>query len=213
MTASPTITRRRFHGLAVAAAGLAAVPFLGTGRALADLPSIEEMMAQRVMGDPDAPVTIHEYASLTCPHCKEFHDDTLPQVKEAYIDPGKAKLVMHEFPLDGAAAAGSMMARCAPKERYFPIISTLFDKQQDWARSENVLDALSQVGRFAGMSQETLQACFENEALFNAIRDARNEAAEMNDINSTPTFLIGETKIVGAQPFETFAEAIDSALG
>lgn len=209
MTADRTLSRRRFHGLALSAAGLAALPLLAPGRAVAQDRSVDAMMADRVLGDPDAPVTIHEYSSLTCPHCRSFHQETLPRLKEAYIDTGKAKLVLHDFPLNGAAAAGSMMARCAPEERYFPLVETLFDKQPEWSQAQNVLDALAQIGRFAGMSQEALQACFQNEALFDAIRDSRNKAAEELDISSTPTFIIGDEKIVGAQPFETFAEAID----
>lgn len=180
--------------------------------------SVEALMRDRVMGADDAPVTLYEYASLTCPHCRSFHQETLPKLKADYIEPGKVKLVYRDFPLDAPAAAAAMLTRCAPEERYFPLVSTLFDKQSEWSGAEQVLQALGRYGRFAGMSETEIAACFQNQALFNAIRAKREDYAEAHDISSTPTFVVagagGETsKIVGAQPYETFAEKIDARLG
>ncbi len=212
MSDFPRISRRTLTRTALAGLALSAMPALGLGRARAQASDLDALLEDRVLGDPEAPVTIREFSSLTCPHCRSFHEETLPKLKETYIDTGKAKLVMHDFPLDGAAAAAAMMARCAPKQRYFPIIEVLFDKQAEWSRSQNVLAALTKIGRFAGMSEQTIQACFENEALFNAIRERRDAYSEEHDIRSTPTFLVGEEKIVGAQPYETFVEAIEGQM-
>ncbi len=217
-------TRRTVLRHALAAGGLGAVlaaaPWRVEGaRAAGDAASedTDTLMRDRVLGDPDAPVTLVEFSSLTCPHCATFHAEVLPRLKENFIEPGTLKLVMRDFPLDGAAAAGAMLARCAPEERYFPLVDTLFEKQSSWARSESVLEELGRYGRFAGMSQKTIDACFENQALFQAIRAKREEYAEAHDIASTPTFILradGEqqAKIVGAQPYETFVEKIEAQL-
>jgi len=217
MTASNFLSRRQFSWLvAGAAAGVAAVPMLSTRQAFAQsqdsAQDLEALLKNRVLGDPDAPVTIDEYSSLTCPHCRAFHEGALPPLKENYIDTGKVKLVMHDFPLDGAAAAAAMMARCAPEERYFPVIEALFDQQAEWSRADNVLESLAQIGRFAGMSPDTLQSCFANEALFNALRERRDAYSEQRGISSTPTFFVGDEKIVGAQPYETFVAAIEAQM-
>ncbi|MCR9221549.1 MAG: DsbA family protein [Alphaproteobacteria bacterium] len=214
MTAPTALTRRRFHrlalaGAAAAAAGASAASWLGAAPAFAQDADVAAMMQDRVLGDPDAPVTIYEYSSLTCPHCRSFHQDTLPQLKAEYIDTGKAKLIYRDFPLDGAAAAASMMVRCAPEARFYPLLEALFAQQNEWSRADDVLGALTQIGRFAGMSAETINACFADEALFNAIRDARTQYSEEFEIRSTPTFIIGDERISGAQPFETFVQAID----
>lgn len=175
-------------------------------------PTIEEAMSKRVLGDPDAPVEIIEYASMTCPHCATFHLETLPQIKERYIDTGKAKLVMRDFPLDNRAAAGTLLARCAPPARYFPLIDVMFKQQQVWAGANDVLGELARIGKFAGMSQSDVEACFQNEELFQAIVQKRQEYMAEHDVSSTPTFYINGEKISGAQPFSTFEEVIEKHL-
>ncbi|MEQ8603061.1 MAG: DsbA family protein [Marivibrio sp.] len=210
MTEISALTRRRFHGLALGA-GAVALGAAGLVRpAYAQARSVEEMMQDRVLGDPDAPVTIYEYSSLSCPHCRAFHQDTLPRLKSAYIEAGRAKLIYRDFPLNGPAVAASMLVRCAPEDRFYPLLETLFDQQPEWSTSQDVLGALAQIGRFAGMSAGEIDACFQNEALFAALRDSRNAYADEFEISSTPTFIIGDEKIVGAQPFETFADAIEA---
>lgn len=178
--------------------------------ALAEPALPAEAMSERVMGNADAKVTIIEYASLTCPHCAKFHKETLPTLKAEYIDTGKAKLIYRDFPLNGPAVAASMLARCAPEDRFYPLLETLFEQQTQWLSSQDVLGSLAQIGRFAGLSAGEIDACFQNEALFAALRDSRNAYADEFEISSTPTFIIGDEKIVGAQPFETFAAAIEA---
>jgi len=210
MTELSALTRRRFHGLALGA-GAAAVGAAALLRpAHAQTRSVEAMMQDRVLGDPTAPVAIYEYSSLSCPHCRAFHQDVLPRIKSAYIEPGRAKLIYRDFPLNGPAVAASMLVRCAPEERFYPLLETLFAQQPEWSTSQDVLGALAQIGRFAGLSADEIDACFQNEALFGALRDSRNAYADEFEISSTPTFIIGDEKIVGAQPFETFADAIEA---
>jgi len=197
--------------------GLAAVSaslWISSNNAFAaeDERTIEEMMGDRILGDPDAPVLIEEYSSLTCPHCASFHEEKLPILKKKFIDTGKAKLINRDFPLDDRAAVATLMVRCAPADRYYPMLELLFKQQTNWARAENPLQALAQVGRFAGMSQERLEACFQNVDLYRAIVARRNQYGEERSIQSTPTFFVNGEQIQGNQPIEDFENAIESAL-
>ncbi|MGB0682734.1 MAG: DsbA family protein [Magnetovibrionaceae bacterium] len=173
---------------------------------------LEAAMKERVLGDPNAPVTLIEYSSLGCPHCASFHADSLPLIKQNYIDTGKVKLVMRDFPLGGAAFAASMLARCVPEERFFGMIETIFKTQNQWGRSENPRASLINIARLAGLSTEDANACLESRELYGALQNqAKNGQAE-HGVNSTPTFIIDGEKIVGAEDYEVFAEAIDDAL-
>ena len=168
----------------------------------------------RILGRPDAPVTMYEFASMTCPHCATFHNDILPQIKAAYIDTGKVKMVMKEFPLDRAALAGAMVARCLPAERYYPFLDVLFKTQRQWATAQDPARALQQNARLAGMSAEDFQACVTNGQLADWILQRRLEAGNQFKVESTPTFVFndGKERIVGAMPFEDFKKVIDRLL-
>jgi protein-disulfide isomerase len=180
----------------------------------AESPSAQNqaLITPRILGNPDAPVTIIEYASLTCPHCAAFHQETLPELKKTYIDTGKVKLEFRDYPLNEGAALGSLLARCAPEDRYFPLVNLLFAQQPAWGGSQNMLADLAKLGGFAGMSSESIEACFNNQDLYAAIVKQRSYWSELDDIGSTPTFIIDGTKIVGSQPFEKFQEVIEAAL-
>jgi protein-disulfide isomerase len=197
---------------------LAAAATLGTvqaGPAAAAIPEPAEALADQVLGNKDAPVTILAFESLTCPHCAAFEKETLPEIKKAYIDTGKVKLVFNDFPLDGRAMLAAMVARCSGRDRYFGMIGLLFGTQDSWAHAkspEDFLAALNKVARQGGMSDEDFTACTKNEALFNGIRQRQEAADKQHDINSTPTFLIGDKRIVGSQPFSEFKKIIDSML-
>lgn len=180
----------------------------------ASLPPLADMLADRVLGDPKAPVTILDYSSMTCPHCATFHTDILPKIKETYIDTGKVKLVFRDFPLDQTALRASMLERCAPAERYYPLIDVLFKSQAQWSRASDPAKALSQYGKLAGMSQATIDACLANQQLADGILQSRLTGSEKYKVESTPTFILndGAATISGAQSFETFAAAIDKLL-
>ncbi len=181
--------------------------------AVADL-DVEAALKDRVLGDPNAPVTIIEYASLTCPHCAGFHNDTLEALKERYIDTGKAKLVYRDFPLDGLALRASMMARCAEDDRYFGFIEVLFRSQSNWAQADLArgMQSLQQIGRLGGMSEADFDACMANEELIDGILAMRQVAADSFDVGSTPTFIINGKKHAGALPADEFAAIIDQLV-
>lgn len=179
---------------------------------MAKIAGLEEALAERVMGRDDAPLTIQEYSSLGCPHCAAFHRDTLPKIKEAYIDTGKVRLVFNDFPLGGLALAVAMLARCVPKDQYFGLVEILFRSQGQWSRSPEPKTELLKLVRFAGMSEADFDACLENEALNKAIRGRAEAAGTMLGIRATPTFFIGKTKVPGNLPFEDFKDIIDKAL-
>ena len=120
---------------------------------------------EMVLGDPNAPVTIIEYSSLTCPHCASFHINTLPQVKERYIDTGEARLFYRDFPFDRASLLAAAIARCAGRERFFVFLDVLFRTQDAWSRDPDPAKALAKVGRLGGLSNEAIDACFADQAL------------------------------------------------
>ena len=126
-------------------------------------------LPEKVLGKADAPVTIVEYASMTCPHCAHFHETTLPELKTKYIDTGKARLIFREFPFDPRAEAGFMLARCS-NDNYFPMVDVLFKQQENWAGVENAKEALLQISKLAGFSQESFEACLTDQKLLEDVR-------------------------------------------
>lgn len=201
---------RFIPGLAVVAVLLA--PALAPWPAVAGIVTIEDAMSEMALGSADAPVTMIEYSSLGCPHCAAFHRDTLPRIKKEYIDTGKLRLVYQDFPLGTPALAASMIARCSGPRKFFGFIEILFRSQAQWSRSKKPLEALTQVSRFAGMTEADVEACLKYQPLLESIRKGAEMAQKNHQINSTPTFLIGGEMISGAQPFETFKKAIDKAF-
>ena len=141
-------------------------------------------------GPADAKVTIVEYASLTCSHCAAFHNDTYPSSRSATSTPGKVRYILREFPLDPLATAGFMLARCDGEAKYYPIVDLLFAQQRTWAFSDKPLDALQQMMRQAGFSQEKFEGCLQDQKLYDAVNAVRNRAANDFKVSSTPTFFI-----------------------
>jgi len=174
--------------------------------------SAADPLAERSLGDPNAPVTIVEFSSLTCSYCAKFHRETLPKIKKDYIDTGKARLVFSDFPLGRLAMGAAMVARCVEPERYFGFLEMLFRDQPGWATSPEPRKELERLARFGGLSSSEFNACLDNQALFQGIRDRADKAQARHGINSTPTFIIGDGKVVGAQDYEDFKKAIDKAL-
>jgi protein-disulfide isomerase len=156
----------------------------------------------RVLGSADAPITIIEFASLTCPHCADFHTKTLPQLKSSYIDQGTVRLVFRDFPLDQLALRASMLARCVPEERYFAMLDVLFRSQREWATAEDPVAALAQIGRTAGLDQPTVDACLNDTAMRDRIVAEIQAAQNEFQIESTPTLIINGAKRAGSMSFE-----------
>ncbi|MBX3596982.1 MAG: DsbA family protein [Rhizobiaceae bacterium] len=168
-------------------------------------------LPEMVMGKADAPVTIVEYASMTCSHCAHFHQTTMPALKSKYIDTGKVRLILREFPFDPRAEAGFMLARCS-KDKYFEMVSVLFQQQSNWAAVENAKDALLQLAKLAGFSQQTFEACLMDQKLLDDIRAVRERAAKDFGVDATPTFFINGSKYPGALSIEEISAIVDPLL-
>lgn len=166
----------------------------------------------RTIGDPDAPVTIIEYASMTCPHCRAFHVDVLPQLRSAYIDTGKAKLIFRDFPLDRLALAAAMVARCAAPEKSMAVTSRLFETQPTWARSEDPIAAIAKEVQPFGLDEAAVEACIQDEDIAKPVLQQALYGQETFEIRSTPTFIIDGEVLVGTHSPEAFAQKIDAAL-
>lgn len=179
--------------------------------------STAESLKDHPVGDPNAPVTMVEYSSLGCPHCADFHAKTLPQIKKSYIDTGKVKLIIRDFPLNGPAYAAAMMARCTKPERREQFIEVLFANQDSWVTAQDPKSALARIGKLGGMSQEEFDRCTSDQALFEGIQKLQLEAQQKYDVNATPTFIIMKSqssdgeKIEGAQSYEVFEKAFAKA--
>jgi protein-disulfide isomerase len=176
--------------------------------------------SDRVMGSPDAPVTIIEFASMTCPHCAAFTVGTFPQLKSEYIDTGKVRFVFREFPLDGVATIASSLARCQTGDNYFAFIDLIFRNQQEWLNNlrvpdvtrEIVEESLVEYARMAGMGRDQAIACMQDPQNQAEVEENWREAQNQYNINSTPGFVINGTTHSGAMPIESFREIVDPLL-
>ena len=194
-------------------AAVLAASCLFAGAALAQTPAVPQTAtAPRVLGSPDAPVEVIEYASLTCHHCASFHNDVLPQVKKELIDTGKVRLVYRDFPLDRVALEGAILARCLPHERYFPVLSILFAKQDDWSHAKDPVEPLARIGTLAGLSRSAYDACRADKALQDSIVQSRFEGENKHGVESTPSFVIGGKTYKGVLAFDAFKKAVDPLL-
>jgi protein-disulfide isomerase len=162
-------------------------------------------------GKADAPVTIVEYASMTCPHCAHFAQTTMPEVKAKYIDTGKVRFILREFPFDPRAEAGFMLARCS-KDSYFPMVDVLFRQQGTWASAENARDALLQIAKLAGFTQQSFEACLTDQKLLDDIRAVRTRGEQEFEVDSTPTFFINGKRYKGALSIDEMSAIIDGML-
>ena len=170
---------------------------------------------EKIMGDKDAPVTIIEYSSMTCPHCAAFHAETLPAIKKKYLDTGKAKLVFREFPVsprDMRSIAAFMLARCADEDKYFPLVDVLYKQQARWSRAENPIPILLNIAKLAGFTQESFDACLKNQQVMDTVLTVRNKAADDFGVSGTPTFFINGKKQVGNATVEKFSKLIEDAM-
>tara|TARA_E500000318_G_scaffold105852_1_gene113221 strand:+ start:1926 stop:2522 length:597 start_codon:yes stop_codon:yes gene_type:complete len=167
---------------------------------------------ERVLGDENAPVTMIEYASLTCPHCAAFHNEVLPELKEKLIDTGKLKLIYRDYPLDGVALRAAAVAQCAGDDRYFGVLSMLFKSQMTWARSEDPVGGIKEVVRFGGMTGDAVDACIANESLIEAIVASRMKGEQEFNISSTPSFIIDGETIAGGRDAEFFIEKVEDLI-
>ena len=169
-------------------------------------------LGDKALGDDNAPVTVVEYASMTCPHCGRFHRTTWAPFKEKYIDTGKVRFIFREFPLDASAFAVAMLARCAPADRFFDILDLYFATQDAWLQSQDRYNALLDLAKQAGFSKESFDACLANQALFEGLDEVKNRGARKFGVTGTPTFFINGTKAVGALSLEEMESYIQPQL-
>ena len=168
---------------------------------------------EQILGDPQAPVTIIEYASLTCPHCAQFHTEVLPELKERYIVPGKVRMIYRDFPLDQRALTAAALAHCAGPDRYFSFLDVLFQTQASWAQADDHVAALKRLGKLGGLSDEQMDACLADEELTDGILRIRLEGQNQHQIASTPTLVIDGKTYAGARDIEELGAVIDPLIG
>ena len=199
--------------LAVLAAGGGLGLLLRDGQAEDTLKADEKgvFAGDRILGDPNAPITIIEYSSLTCPHCAAFHADTLPAIKKNWIEEGKARLIYRHFPFDALGTYAALAANCVEGDRHFGFIDILFRNQARWTRAQDPRAAITQMAALAGIDQASLNACVQDEAALVRIQKLREYGSEEYGINSTPSFIINGKKLVGNQGLEKFEQALREA--
>lgn len=166
-----------------------------------------------VLGDPDAPVEVIEYAAPTCPHCARFHTVVLPQLKENYIDTGRIRYVHREAIFNPPSLWATLVARCAGPDRYFGVMDLIYSGQAEWTQGspEQVATNLRQIGRIAGMSNDQLDACLTDADTAQAIIDTYEQQAEAHDVTATPTFVIDGQKYSNMS-YADFAAVLDERL-
>ncbi len=220
MISSSLKTRRAFLETAGLAAGalalpIAALPSAALAQANGSVP-VADLMAEGALpdmweGSKDAPITIIEYASMTCSHCAHFHEATYPTLKSKYIDTGKVRFTLREFPFDPVAVAGFMVARCAGEKRE-AMIGLLFSQQKNWAFSDKPLQGLTALVKQTGMSQEKFDACLQDKALYTKVNEVFEKASKVFKVDSTPTFFINGKKVSGALSPEELDKQLEPLL-
>ena len=180
--------------------------------------NVEIKPTDMVHGSKDAPVTMVEYASMTCPHCAAFQKDVIPKLNKDYVDTGKVKVIFREYPLDGAARMASAVARCLSGDQYFSFIDLLFKNQMNWIKDfdgngtlnkEDVLEGLTQMGRVAGMSADQVKTCSEDPKNLALVDGNWMEGQTKYNVNSTPTFIINGTSHAGEIPYADLQKILD----
>ena len=207
-------------------AGAYAIGGMNSRTALPDLPMVGAAQAQEadvdistivemVQGAEDAPVTLIEYASYTCPHCANFHASAYKELKKDFIDTGKVKFVFREVYFDGPGLWASMVARCAGPEKFFGISDLLFKGQSSWVRAgspADVADELRKIGRLAGIDNAELEACLQDGTKAKTLVTWYQENATRDGVTSTPSFLLNGEKMQN-QPYADIKSLIEAELG
>jgi len=205
------MTNRR--QLLTGVAGIAAAALAGgtAARAQTKLPDAGPL-GDVWLGQADAKVTIVEYASMTCSHCAHFHETAWPELKKKYIDTGKVRFTLREFPLDPLATAGFMLARCNGNDKFYPMTDLLFAQQRNWAFTDKPVDALSSLVKQAGFTQESFEACLKRQDIYDAVTVVKDGGAKAG-VDSTPTFFINGQKRSGALSIAEFDKILEPLLG
>lgn len=173
-----------------------------------DHPLAQAQEGDMVLGEANAPITFIEYSSLSCPHCARHHATVLPEIKKAYIDTGKVKLVMRDFPLNRPAIDAALLAHCVSPMAYWGMTDQLFASQASWV-SDNAVPALAAIAAAAGINGQDFQQCLNDEAKKQKIISSVEQASSVFKVDSTPTFVVNGIVINGERSFEEFAKIFD----
>ena len=164
------------------------------------------------LGNKDAKIVVIEYASMTCIHCANFHKKVYPKIKENYIDTNKIKFIFRNFPLDKQALFASVLAKCAPKEKYFDFVKLILETQKKWiSNDETFINKLKNIGKLAGLNETKINECFKNEQLVDNILKISSDGEKKYNISSTPSLIINEKKY-SAMSYENFEKIIESLI-
>lgn len=169
-------------------------------------------LPDHVMGSEKAPITVVEYASMTCSHCARFYNEVFPAFKKKYIDTGKVRFILREFPLDAVASSAFALARCQPADKYYSTVETLFEEQKDWAYADDPAKALFVMAEKFGFTKASYEACLTDQKLSQSIDDVRLKAKEKFSVKGVPAFFINGVKLQGEKTLETFDEALQPLL-
>ena len=189
--------------------------FFGTNFALSNESSVLNLTEDDfIIGNNNAPITIIEYASMSCSHCGNFHNNTLPDLKKEYIDTGKVKYVFRDFPYNYPALLGSMVMRCIPSEVRYDYMNALYKLQNMWVVKENAItrQELYKIMQTGGMTKENFDTCLSNVDLENKILQEVMAAQSEFNIRSTPSFLINGDLLEGDKPIKVFRQILDKIL-
>jgi protein-disulfide isomerase len=169
---------------------------------------------ERVLGQARTPVVIDEFISLTCPHCADFYLNTLPELEKRYVKTGKVRIILHDYPLDGASLKAAALARCMPAETYFAFIRILYDNQKLWAMSPNPDKTLVKYAQLGGLDADRAQFCINDPGMQGAVMAERTAAENQFGVSSTPTFVFnnGVEKMEGASDINSFTATIERML-
>lgn len=179
---------------------------------------IGEIAGDIVLGDKNAPITIIEYASLSCPHCANFHEDVFSKIKKEYVDKNKVKFIYRDFPLNQSALLASLTAHCYAKnnnydpKKYYNFIKVLFKNQDNWAFDENFFEKIKSIAKLSGMTSDEFQKCSVDQKMLDKILKKRQKAAQELQIQSTPSFILNGQKLINYHGFKKFKKAIDQEL-
>ncbi len=206
------ISRRLLLAGVTGFAGSVAAPPLLQLATLPAAASSWEQPGDMAIGAPEAPVSVIEYFSLTCPHCRDFHTETFPRLRTEYVETGKVRFIARDFPLNRPALDAAVLAHCAGPERYFAFIETLFNTFDNWTRAADYLNALGQIGQLGGISEGQFRACLGDKTLETRILSSIRGAQENYDIKSTPSFVINGNMHEGSMRFSAFAKTLDRYL-
>lgn len=171
---------------------------------------LEAALAPRILGNPDAPILMAEYFSLSCSHCADFHHGAFKDIKANWIDTGKVRFEMRDFPLRGPAIFAHALARSVPANAYSGMIDILFKKQRDWAASEDPLGELARIARIAGIGQDAFTEIVQNRPLLEGIVAIAQNGYNKFNINSTPSFVINEDRVLrGSGDYNRFLSVLN----